>query len=177
MPLFLPAVPTGAILMYGSTTPPDGYLNCDGNAVSRATYAALFALVGITFGPGNGTTTFDLPDLRGRFPFGDDGVRVVGDTGGSFDHDHTGPSHTHTGPSHTHTGPSHDHSGVTGTYTAVSAVAGSGNVRATTHNHTISADGTANTGSGGTGATGADGTGATGVNNPPYQVVNFIIKT
>lgn len=57
---------TGGIVPYTSTTPPSGWLLCDGTAVSRTTYADLFAVVGVTFGSGDGSTTFNLPDLAGR---------------------------------------------------------------------------------------------------------------
>jgi microcystin-dependent protein len=63
-------LPTGSILAYGSTTAPSGYLKCDGTAVSRTTYAALFAVIGTTFGVGNGSTTFNVPDLNARSPMG-----------------------------------------------------------------------------------------------------------
>jgi microcystin-dependent protein len=62
--------PVGAIMAWPSATPPSGYLACDGAAVSRTTYAALFAVIGTTFGGGDGSTTFALPDLRGRTPLG-----------------------------------------------------------------------------------------------------------
>lgn len=65
-------VPPGTILNYGGTSVPAGYLICDGSAVSRTTYASLFASIGTAFGIGNGTTTFNLPDLRGRFVRGVD---------------------------------------------------------------------------------------------------------
>lgn len=61
---------TGSIVMYGSSTPPTGFLNCDGSAVSRTTYDDLFAVIGTTYGSGNGSTTFNLPNLSGRFPLG-----------------------------------------------------------------------------------------------------------
>lgn len=63
-------VPTGAILPYGAATAPTYYLLCDGSAVSRSTYADLFAIISTTYGVGNGSTTFNVPDLRGRFPLG-----------------------------------------------------------------------------------------------------------
>ena len=63
-------VPTGAILPYGGSTAPTNYLLCDGSAVSRSTYANLLAIIGTTFGTGNGSTTFNLPDLRARSPVG-----------------------------------------------------------------------------------------------------------
>jgi microcystin-dependent protein len=59
-------VPTGSVMHYAGDTAPTGWLICDGGAVSRTTYADLFNLVGIRFGQGDGTTTFNLPDGRGR---------------------------------------------------------------------------------------------------------------
>ena len=70
-------VPAGMVNAFAGTTAPTGYLICDGSAVSRTTYADLFAVVGITYGAGNGTTTFNLPDLRGEFIRGFDAGRGV----------------------------------------------------------------------------------------------------
>jgi microcystin-dependent protein len=61
----------GEIRMYGVASNPTGWLQCDGSTVSRTTYAALFAVIGTTWGSGDGSTTFNLPDLRGRSPIGD----------------------------------------------------------------------------------------------------------
>ena len=55
-------MPTGSIIPFGGSTAPDGYLLCDGSAVSRSTYSALFAVIGTTYGPGDGNSTFNLPD-------------------------------------------------------------------------------------------------------------------
>ncbi len=63
------AVPVGTIMAYGGTTVPAGYLACNGSSVSNATYPALFAAIGTSWG-GNGAPDFNLPDLRGRFPRG-----------------------------------------------------------------------------------------------------------
>lgn len=60
-------VPTAAIFPFAGSTAPDGYLLCDGSAVSRTTYARLFGVIGETHGEGDGATTFNLPDYRGRF--------------------------------------------------------------------------------------------------------------
>jgi microcystin-dependent protein len=69
--------------MWATDTPPTGYLECDGSAVSRTTYAALFSAIGTTFGSGDGSTTFNLPDIRGQFVRGwDDGAGI--DTGRTF---------------------------------------------------------------------------------------------
>lgn len=65
---------TGEISYFGSDTPPSGWLKCNGAAISRTTYADLFAIIGETWGAGDGSTTFNLPDLRGEFARGwDDG--------------------------------------------------------------------------------------------------------
>lgn len=60
-------VPTGAIFSFPLEIPPTGYLVCDGSAVSRTTYADLFAVLGTSYGAGDGSTTFNLPDYRGKF--------------------------------------------------------------------------------------------------------------
>lgn len=61
------STPSGVITAYVGVTPPLGWLNCDGSAVSRTTYADLYAVIGDKFGNGDGVTTFNLPDFRGRF--------------------------------------------------------------------------------------------------------------
>lgn len=63
-------VPIGAIMPYSSSSIPTNWLECNGQAISRTTYADLFAAIGTTFGPGDGSTTFNLPDLCGRIPIG-----------------------------------------------------------------------------------------------------------
>lgn len=67
------STPIGTILMYGGTRLPFGFLWCNGSAVSRTVYADLFNAIGTAFGSGDGSTTFNLPDYRGRFPQGADG--------------------------------------------------------------------------------------------------------
>lgn len=71
-------VPTGAILPYGGSAAPSNFLLCDGTAVSRATYVTLFGIVGTTFGTGDGSTTFNLPNLKNRVPMGAGTGTVVG---------------------------------------------------------------------------------------------------
>lgn len=61
-------VDTGGIVMFGGSVPPSGWLLCDGAEVSRISYAALFLVVGETFGAGDSVTTFNVPDFIGRFP-------------------------------------------------------------------------------------------------------------
>jgi len=81
------AVPSGTICQDAGSTPPTGWLLCDGQAVSRTTYAALFARISTTYGVGNGTTTFNLPNLKGKVAVGRDSAQtefdVLGETGGA----------------------------------------------------------------------------------------------
>lgn len=108
--------PVGSMLFYPSDTPPTGWLICNGQAVSRTTYADLFTLLGTTFGTGDGSTTFNVPDARGRFALAKSSSgtgSTIGATGGSLDHTHTiahthEHDHTHTF-AHTHTVPTHRH--------------------------------------------------------------------
>jgi microcystin-dependent protein len=76
----------GVVTMFGGATIPGGWLLCDGSAVSRTTYATLFAVIGTTYGAGDGSTTFNLPDFRGIFPKGAGTTsRVLGqDASGNF---------------------------------------------------------------------------------------------
>lgn len=122
---------TSTIILYpvSTNTPPAGWLMCNGALISRTTYAALFALIGTTHGAGDGSTTFGLPDMRGRTAFGKDDMggvtsanRVtvingvtIGASGGaeSVVLDATMmPSHTHTGTTN-NGGVDHTHDGVT----------------------------------------------------------------
>lgn len=64
------SVPSGTIIDFGGTAAPTGYLSCDGSAVSRSTYSALFTAIGTTWGSGDGTTTFNVPNLNGRAVIG-----------------------------------------------------------------------------------------------------------
>ena len=64
--------PTGTVVPFAGPSAPTGWLFCFGQTVSRTTYAALFAALGTTYGAGDGSTTFVLPDLRGRLPSGKD---------------------------------------------------------------------------------------------------------
>lgn len=79
--------PVGSISLFAGTTAPNGWLICDGSAVSRTTYANLFSVIGTTYGTGDGSTTFNIPDLQGRVPVGykssDTSFDTIGETGGS----------------------------------------------------------------------------------------------
>jgi microcystin-dependent protein len=93
----------GVISIFGGSTPPSGWLFCDGAAVSRNTYSELFAAIGTTFGVGDGAATFNLPDFKGRVAAGLDinqtEFDTLGEKGGEKTHLLTTaeiPSHTHT---------------------------------------------------------------------------------
>lgn len=106
--------PVGSIFMWPTLSAPTGFLLCDGTAVSRAMYATLFALIGTTFGAGDGSTTFNLPNFKQRMPIGRDASQAacdtIGETGGTFNHQHSTPAHLHTIASHTHDMANHFHS-------------------------------------------------------------------
>lgn len=110
------SVPIGTIMPFGSVdNSPVGYLLCDGQEVNRTgTYAALFAVIGTKFGPGNGSTTFNVPDLIGRHVEGTNNEVFVGNElaaeVGTHNHTATGvvDNHAHSVPSHTHA-IDHDH--------------------------------------------------------------------
>lgn len=111
-----PGLPTGAITQYAGPTAPSGWLVCNGNAVSRTTYASLWNVIGTTYGAGDGVNTFNLPNLKGNVPVGlnpdDTAFDALGETGGAKTHTLTTsemPSHTHTQNSHNHTQDSHNH--------------------------------------------------------------------
>lgn len=87
------ATPSGTVITFAGSTAPSGYLECDGTAISRSTYAALYAVVGTTYGSGDGSTTFNLPDLRGYFVRGWDHGRGV-DSGRTFGSNQEATGHT-----------------------------------------------------------------------------------
>lgn len=191
----------GEIRLWPVLSPPAKWMLCQGQAISRSTYAALFAVLGDTYGTGDGSTTFNLPDFRGRAPIGagqGSGLtnRALADSigeeahaltsGENASHTHTGPSHTHT-MAHDHTGPSHRHTmglgwGTTPGEDSIGFFRRAGGydwVPATNKAGTgvTGASSAANTGSGGTGATGSAGSGSAHNNMQPSLGINFIIYT
>lgn len=181
--------PVGTVLPFAGSAAPTGWLLCQGQTVSRTTYADLFAVIGTIYGAGDGSTTFALPDMGGRVPAGKEATATrlttggsgvdggtLGAAGGAQTHTLTSgqiPAHTHTGS--TSTDPGHTHSGiVTGTgsianvATTGASQAGSPNNAGSTatggsHSHTV----TINANTGGDGAHN---------NTQPTIVLNYIIK-
>jgi len=190
-------LPSGVIQMFGGSVIPSGWLSCDGSAVSRSTYSALFSAIGTTFGAGNGSTTFNIPDMRGRMGMGTgtgSGLNSSG-TGAPSGTAQTARTLGQWGGEETHqltlsNIPSHSHNGSTG--------------NAGSHTHTFSKEVLTYVGSGGSrydpypgsvwtgspaagltlstaadhshsiSANGSDGRHAT---IPPFVVLNYIIKT
>lgn len=176
-------ITTGMITPYGGSSAPAGWLMCYGQAISRTTYANLFAVIGTNFGSGNGSTTFNVPDLRGRMALGVDtmgggaagivaAATAVGYAAGS---ETTDLSHTHTTSDHILTLdeiPSHTHTYTKpGTLSSVGAIAGEG----------VTSISTSTTGSSGGGighnhgAT-ASSLSATQATMNPYLAINWIIR-
>jgi len=184
-------LPVGVTLPYAGTAAPSGYLLCYGQAVSRTTYADLFAVVSTTYGSGDGSTTFNVPDLRGRSVFGKDDMggsaasrltngnsgitgTTLGAAGGDerlYQHLHAaGTLATASGGAHTHTVNTTSGAGVAGSNNVLQEVIDAPTGTAPTnsdgaHTHTMSGS-TANTGGN-----------TTSQNIPPALVLNWIIKT
>lgn len=97
--------PTGALVMFGGSTAPSGFLLCNGSEQSRTGEPDLYNVIGTSFGDGNGSTTFNLPDMRSRVP-GGAGANVLGGVNGKDEHTAADlPRHTHTmgaGGAHSH---------------------------------------------------------------------------
>lgn len=158
-------LPSGAIAAWPLASAPNGFLICDGAAVSRTTFASLFSVIGETYGPGDGSTTFNLPDYRGRGLVGlgtHADVNAVTDNDGAALGDRR-PKHKHTvnDPGHAHT-----YNAPSGTQNLGSS--GGGNPFVST---TPSGTGAAVTGItvGPQSASPTDG--------PAYHVINWIMKT
>lgn len=119
----LRTTPVGEVIAYAGASVPTGWLRCDGSAVSRTTYAKLFAVIGTTFGTGDGSTTFNLPDLAGRVPLGYSSGHSLGSKGGSeYIQQH---SHSFTNPTINSTSGTHKHD-VIAKYTSKKLTVGTG---------------------------------------------------
>ena len=153
------AIPAGVVEMFAGSTAPTGYLLCDGSAVSRTTYSKLFTAIGTTYGSGDGSTTFNVPNVKGKVPVGrdsgDTSFDTLGETGGEKTHILTVaemPAHKH---KFGYTGGNTDASGFP--YSAGKAI---GHDPSNVYSETTS--------------TGGDGSHN---NLQPYIVFNYIIKT
>jgi microcystin-dependent protein len=185
-------VPSGALQPFAGSSAPSGWLLCFGQAVSRTGFSGLFATIGTTYGTGDGSTTFNLPDLRGRAIFGLDNMggsaagrltgsntgnittpTTLGGTGG--EENHTSliaemPSHTHT-PTVTDTG--HSHTLGTGPFVSGSQIFLS-NAASSIVENTL----TTNVATTGISVSNANiGGGGSHNTTPPAMVVNWLIKT
>jgi microcystin-dependent protein len=95
----------GSIIPFAGSVIPEEYLVCDGSAVSRADYSDLFEIVGTTYGAGDGSTTFNLPNLSGKVALGSSLNHLIGSTGGESEHYLTSTElaqHDHEVPQHGH---------------------------------------------------------------------------
>lgn len=195
-------IPVGSISLFAGSTAPSGWLLCNGQAVSRTTYSALFAVTSTTYGSGNGSSTFNVPNLSNRFPVGVGGswASTLAGTGGSsaavlLEHSHGMGDHAHD-ITHSHTsslsgGGEHDHTG--NTLKNATNTGSNHYVRpigfpadethvitniSGTHSHSVTVDPfSGSTGNSSLGSSGSAGVTSTGTQNlPPYIALNFIIK-
>lgn len=156
----------GELKMWPTGTAPTGYLMCDGALVSRTTYAILFAVVGTTYGPGDGSTTFNLPNFKDRMPIGAGTTYSANTTGGSKDaiivsHTHTvnDPGHAHATTIYFNNAGNHTQYGSDVGQPVTGGASQSSNT--TNTNITVATAGAA----------------ATNANLPPYIGIHFIIRT
>jgi len=186
------AVPAGCILPYGGTTAPANFVLCNGQSYPNSTFPQLQAVIGIKFG--GDASNFNVPDLRQRFPLGvaASGVAAtIGATGGTFNHVHTGAVHTHTIPAHVHAMP-HTHATRFNGWTTqnntppLAGILQAGGSGLGSEASVTQANADQNTGPSSatntalnTSALSTDPPSAanTGQADPPYLVVNYIIKT
>lgn len=161
------------------TTPDPGWLLCDGAAVSRATYSDLFAKIGTTFGVGNGTTTFNIPDGRGRPLYGvgtHADLDTLGDNEGSIvanrraSHNHSLGAHTH---DHAHT---HPFSGTSDIESDITGINEGGGLAVALPRDPHTHDFSGNTVGASTVVTSGP-SGPSDATNVPYLAVNYFIKT
>ncbi len=167
-------VPPGSVVAYIASSAPGGWLLCDGSAISRTTYSILFGIIGTTYGSGDGSTTFTLPDMRGRVPVGYGSgaglsARTMAATGGEETHTLTSdemPSHNHniTDPGHAHSYVNNTNNQSTDNAFHTETVADDSDIGATT--------GTSTTGI----TINNTGGGQAHNNMQPFIVLNYIIK-
>lgn len=168
---------TGVVQLFAGSTAPNGWLICNGQAVSRTTYAALYAVIGTTYGAGDGSTTFNVPNLVNRTVRGSNSL---GKTGGADTVTLTTsqmPAHTHGAGSYSAaSNGAHTHTVVRGVYYAGSTAGlqGRSDINTSANQTTSSAGAHTHSVSGTSGSTGS-GSAVTITN--PYIMLHYIIKT
>lgn len=175
-----PSQPTGSLIAFAGSAAPTGWLLCDGTAVSRTTYATLFSTISTTYGAGDGSTTFGLPDMRGRAPIGaGTGTGLTARTRGQLVGSEALESHTHyEGDLRAAVGAVNGNAGWLGYEASTLSPRGPGAIT----NYTVYGTGfnngylTFNHHTRVYGTTGTPNAGSTG-NVQPSIVTNFIIKT
>ena len=174
-------VPAGCIMQYAQSSAPTGWLLCDGSAVSRTTYTNLFTIIGTLYGSGDGSTTFNLPNLKGRVPVGRDAAQTefdtLGETSGAKTHTLTSAESGVPAHSHPISDPGHFHSFNVWVFFVQTALVNG--FQTTTNTGVL--PGTVNTDTKTTGITVSNNTAANASsahnNLQPYIVLNYIIKT
>lgn len=171
-------VPIGGIVQFGGSSAPSNWVLCDGSAVSRTTYADLFTALSTTYGAGDGSTTFNVPDLRGRMAVGK-GTNADVDALG----DNDGASLANRSPKHQHTvyDPGHGHSineATTNFIVIAGRGVGAGNLAAsgTTVNRDTSGLGIASNTTGAKVNPQGASSSSSPTDTPAYVVVNYIIR-
>jgi microcystin-dependent protein len=152
-------IPVGTVSPFAGSSAPSGWLLCDGSAVSRTTYAKLFAVCSTAYGTGDGSSTFNLPNLKGKVPVGKDAAQTEFDTLGE-----TGGEKTHLLTSAESGLPAHTHG--FDVYTASDSQ----------NSNLVGAGVTTDRGNATTGANAAANAASAHNNLQPYQVLNYIIK-
>lgn len=162
------AVPIGSILPFAASAAPAGWFNCEGQAISRTTYASLYTLVGNGYGAGDGSTTFNIPNLQGRFPLGQQGLTYFMTTAGGAATVALTQAQL----------PAHDH-GSAGGHTHIGTVGFSGQFGPTGGGQIVLANAAGTepfTSNNGSHSHGSVGSGQGHENMPPYLVINYIIR-